>query len=119
MKKKNVVKENRDFAKIINNGQNYWNECFSLYIYNNECNNYRFGISVSKKIGNAVTRNKIKRQVRNIIDKYKNIYQNDKDYIIIIRKKYINFNFQEICNKYIDLINRTNDIKEKDNEEKN
>ncbi len=118
MKKKNIVKDNKDFSKIISNGKNYWNECFSIYIYNNEYNNYRFGISVSKKIGNAVVRNKIKRQMRNIIDKYKNIYQNDKDYIIIIRKKYVNYNFHELCEKYFNLISEIHKYKEIKDEEK-
>ncbi len=119
MKKINVVKNNRDFARIINCGKKYWNDCFIIYVANNEYQNYRFGISVSKKIGNAVTRNKIKRQIRNIIDKYKNIYQNDKDYIIIVRKKYIDFNFQELSDAFNNLINRVNNYKEKYNEEKN
>lgn len=106
MKKKNIVKENKDFSRIINCGKRRWNDSFSIYYDKNNCNDYRIGISVSKKIGNAVTRNKIKRQVRNIADKYKNIYQKDKDYIIIIRKNYINLNFSEIEEKYIELINK-------------
>jgi ribonuclease P protein component len=106
MKKKNVVKENRDFSNLITGGKKYWNDTFSIYYGNNNCNNYRFGISVSKKIGNAVIRNKIKRQIRSIIDKHKNIYQNEKDYIIIVRKNYINLNFSEIEMKFLELMKK-------------
>lgn len=116
MKKKYRVKENKDFSKIINEGNNYYNDCFSIYTMTNIYGYSRFGISVSKKLGNAVLRNKIKRQIRNIIDKNKNIYQNDKDYIIIVRKKYVNYNFLELCNKYIELINRMNCVKENNHE---
>lgn len=118
MKKKNIVKENRDFSRIINCGKKCWNDTFSIYYDKNQYGDYRIGISVSKKIGNAVVRNKIKRQIRNICDKYKNIYQKDKDYIIIVRKNYINLNFSEIEKKYIELINRVTHIKEKKDEEK-
>ena len=106
MKKKNIVKENKDFSKIINNGQKYWNDTYSIYYDKNTYGYYRIGISVSKKIGNAVVRNKIKRQIRCIVDKYKNIYQNDKDYIIIVRKNYINFKFSELEMKFLELINK-------------
>lgn len=118
MKKVNIVKENKDFSRIINNGKKCWNDVFSIYYSMNDKENYRFGISVSKKIGNAVTRNKIKRQMRNIVDKYKNIYPNNQDYIIIIRKNYINLTFYEVRDKYIELMKKITHIKEKNDEEK-
>lgn len=118
MKKKNIVKENKDFSRIINNGKRYWNDTYSIYYDKNNFNDYRIGISVSKKIGNAVNRNKIKRQIRNIADKYKNIYQKNKDYIIIVRKNYINLKFSELEMKYLELINKITHTKEKKNEEK-
>lgn len=117
MKKKNVVKENKDFSNLINKGKKSWNDIFSIYYGNNMCANYRFGISVSKKIGNAVVRNKIKRQIRSIIDKHKNIYQNEKDYIIIVRKNYINLNFSDIEVKFLELIKKIH-TKENNNEKK-
>lgn len=112
MKKINVVKENKDFAKIINNGKKCWNDTFSIYYDNNNYEKYRFGISVSKKIGNAVIRNKIKRQLRMIVDKYKNIYSNDKDYIIIVKRNYINLNFSEVEQKYVELMRKITHTKE-------
>ena len=118
MKKVNIVKENKDFSRIINNGKKCWNDVFSIYYSMNDKENYRFGISVSKKIGNAVTRNKIKRQMRNIVDKYKNICPNNQDYIIIIRKNYINLTFYEVRDKYIELMKKITHIKEKKDEEK-
>lgn len=118
MKKENVVKESRDFSNTINNGRKYWNEILTIYTFNNDLDKYRFGISVSKKIGNAVVRNKIKRQLRSIIDKYKNIYPKNKDYIIIVRRNYIKFQFSEINSMYIDLMKKILHIKEIKNEEK-
>jgi len=112
MKKINVVKENKDFAKIINNGNKCWNDTFSIYYDKNDLKKYRFGISVSKKIGNAVTRNKIKRQLRMIVDKFKNVYSNDKDYIIIVKRNYINLTFNEVIEKYCELIEKIKHKKE-------
>ena len=46
-----------------------------------------FGIAISNNIGNAVKRNKVKRQMKNILDKNKKRFNNDHFYIIIIRKE--------------------------------
>lgn len=116
MKKENIVKESRDFSNTMNNGKKYWNEVLTIYILENNLDKYRFGISVSKKIGNAVVRNKIKRQLRSIIDKYKNIYPKNKDYIIIVRRNYIKFQFSEINSMYINLMKKILHTKEIENE---
>ena len=86
MKKINVVKSNEEFNLIMNKGNCLKNKYFVLYSMHNKLDKYRFGISVGKKVTNAVGRNKLKRQVRNILDYHKNLYSNNKDYIIIVRK---------------------------------
>ena len=108
MKKINIVKENEQFNNIIQNSKKqYRNKDFILYVEKNNNNkNYRFGISVGKKIGNAVTRNKLKRQVRNIIDNYKNDYEFDKDYIIIVRKNCLNRSYNEMNDSFENVINQ-------------
>ena len=90
MKKINVVKNNQEFNEIIKVGKCLKNKYFVLYYRNNNLNLYRFGISVPKKVCNAVNRNKLKRKVRNIVDNSKNLYSKQKDYIIIVRKSCLN-----------------------------
>lgn len=108
MNKYHTVKSSRDFTRIIKNSPYVKNKSLVIYYAKNELDYYRFGISVSKKVGNAVCRNKIKRQVRNIIDKYKKYYQNGLDYIIIIRNSYIEFSFSEIEEGYYRLVTQLN-----------
>jgi len=93
MKKINIVKKNQDFSIILNNRKKNGNKYLVIYYKENNLSINRYGISVSKKIGNAVTRNKIKRQVKNIIDKNENLFKNNQDYIIIIRKDFIDLKF--------------------------
>ena len=52
------------------------------------------------------------------MDKYKNIYPKNQDYIIIVRKNYINLTFNEVSDKYIELMRKITHIKEKKDEEK-
>ena len=120
MNKYHTVKKNEDFSKAIHTGKYYKNKSYTIYIKDNGLNIYRFGISVSKKLGNAVHRNKYKRQLRSIIDKYKKYYQNGFDYIIIIRNGYINLSFEDKEKEYFYLINKVinNSKKEIIDEEK-
>lgn len=106
MKKEDIVKNNYEFNKIIKNGNYKKNNDFIIYYLNNNVGHFRIGISVSKKIGNAVTRNYYKRIIRNICHKNKNLYSNEKDYIIIMRKGLITLTFSEANNSFVDLIKK-------------
>ena len=61
-------------------------------------------ISVSKKLGNAVFRNKYKRKIRSIIDNYKKDCNISKDYIIILRRGAINKKYSELTKDLEDLL---------------
>lgn len=95
MKKINIIKESKDFDKAFKRRNQISSKYTYIYINDNEYNNYRFGICVSKKLGKAVIRNKIKRRVKDIIDKSKLQFDN-KDYIIILKKS-------ASCAKYLEL----------------
>lgn len=94
MKKINIVKESKDFQKIIKNNKSFRTKYFYIYKQNHEENIYHFGLSVGKKIGNAVRRNKVKRQLREILSK--NHYQKNFDCIIIVKREINDADFQKI-----------------------
>ena len=120
MKKSDVVKKNKDFDSIINKNKFVKNNEYIIYYTNNLFKKNRFGISVGKKIGNAVERNYYKRVIRNICDINKNLYSKYKDYIIIMRKGCKELSFKEKNESFISLINKIQ-TKEKDmsNEKEN
>ena len=101
MKKINIIKKQEEIDKIIKNGKMIKNRFYYLYnIYNKENKYYRFCICVSKKLGNAVTRNKNKRQIKDIIDKSNLVFSRENDYVIILRKEVNNVSY-EVKKKYL------------------
>ncbi len=109
MKKINILQKSSDFERIIKNNKSYKYKDYIIYIEKNDSNIYHFGISVGKKIGNAVTRNKVKRQIKNIIDK-KN-YQKGFNCIIIVGKGITERTFNEMENNLMNAFNNLNIIK--------
>lgn len=103
MKKRFIIKKNFEFTNIINKNQKYGNQYFSIYVSKSNLNHYRFGISVPKKIGKAVVRNKIKRQIKSILKSNKNYFKVI-DYVIIVKKGLLDLNYQVIKNKLISLL---------------
>lgn len=104
MKKKNILKNSRDFTKIIKTTSPYKSKNYILYIERTKENSYHFGISVSKKIGNAVVRNRIKRQIKNILDEKH--YKNGFNCIIIVRKSLLDLTFNEMRESLFEQIQK-------------
>ena len=94
MKKINVVKRNIDFNRIIKENKPFRYKNYIIYVERKQNDNYHFGLSVGKKIGNAVIRNKYKRRLRSIIDK--KTYQSSFNCIIIVTKGILNTSYKEM-----------------------
>lgn len=115
MKKKRIIQKNKEFEKIIKEGKKYKNNCFIIFTYKKHEKEARIGIAIPKSIEKAVVRNKIKRQIKDIIDK-NSIALISNDCIILVRKEILNLKYEDIRNKIISLFNL---IKEEKEDEKN
>ena len=93
MRKENRIRKNEEFVRIINERHSSANASFVLYESMKKQQEARAGISVSKKLGDAVTRNRIKRQVREMIKALVDFEKSPKDLIVIVRKGYLNNSF--------------------------
>ena len=86
MKKRFRVKKEKDFSAIFKEGKSFANRKFVIYRLENNEQHFRVGLSVSKKLGNAVTRNQIKRRIRHILIEHKNQLVENVDFVVIARK---------------------------------
>ena len=105
MKKKNIIKTSMEFTEIIHKCPYQKNNYYIVYHRKNNTWN-RFGISVPKKTGKAHERNKIKRRIKNIIDLYEKQMHNSCDYVIIVRKRLIELDYQQMEINLIDLLKK-------------
>ncbi len=94
MKIINRIKANKDFALAIKKGKTFKNNSYIIHVSDNELKMIRIGISVSKKLGIAVTRNKIKRQVRAMCQDV-DFDSSAKDIVIIVRSNFLDTSYQE------------------------
>lgn len=58
------LKKNNDFLKVYNKGRSYGCKNLVIYYLPNGTDRTRAGFSISKKVGNAVTRNRIRRYLK-------------------------------------------------------
>ncbi|GIQ70034.1 ribonuclease P protein component [Xylanibacillus composti] len=77
----------RDFQTVYRWGKSAANSQFVVYYRRNpNTERFRLGISASKKLGNAVVRNRLRRQIKEIVRLHVDQIQPQHDVIIIARK---------------------------------
>ena len=62
--KSQTLKENKDFRRLYYRGESKASRCLVTYAMKSRGKNCRYGITTSKKIGNAVQRNRSRRVIR-------------------------------------------------------
>jgi len=105
MKKEYRIKKNEEFQAVFKKGKSFANKQFVIYVLRKEEHpHFRIGLSVSKKIGNAVMRNKIKRYIREIFYELNNDIDHNNDYVIIARKPVSDMDYHEIRKSLIHVL---------------
>lgn len=112
MKKTYRVKKNDEIGNILKGQKKQGNKNYIIYIKeNSEAKHFRLAMSVSKKIGNAVIRNRGKRLIKQVfIEKKDEILSFD--IFVIAKNNSINLTYDEVKKEICNLLKRLNVLKE-------
>ncbi|MDX8045466.1 ribonuclease P protein component [Gracilibacillus sp. S3-1-1] len=115
MKKAWRIKKNSDFQKVFKKGASFANRQLVIYyLHKDQQEHYRVGLSVSKKIGNAVVRNQIKRYIRQAFLELDVMIKQEYDIIIIARQPVKSMDFHQIKKSVNHLLYKTKLLEEQD-----
>ena len=76
-----------DFLRLSKSGKKVQNRQFIAYICKNECGRCRIGLTVTRKVGNAAKRNRIKRLAREYFRQNRHIFRDHWDISLIAKKE--------------------------------
>jgi ribonuclease P protein component len=81
------IRNKKEFSHLYQKGSRYRGKYFNLIYISNDLSFSRMAVVISKKVGNAVKRNKIKRQMRTLFRRNKDLLQGSFDILIIAKKE--------------------------------
>ncbi len=87
MNKKYVINKNKDFCRAYRRGVYSSSDVLVTYAVKNRLKSKRFGITTSKKIGNAVKRNRARRVIRAALMQIQDKIPFGYDIVFVSRKK--------------------------------
>ncbi len=105
------IKKNDDFLKVYRRGKSYANKYLVMYILDNHSDKNRFGITVSKKVGNSVVRHRVTRLIRESIRLKGNEFLTGFDIVIVARNTAKGKNYRDIESAMLHLGRKQNILK--------
>lgn len=106
MKKINRIKKRKEFNYIFKNGKSISSKNIVLIYTPSKLKVYKIGYSVSKKVGKAVVRNKVKRRMKEAVLKVTSKLVPKMNYIFVAKPSASEATFLEICENINFLVNK-------------
>ena len=92
------LKKNKDFQNVYRKGKSQANKFLVMYLWKNDSERNRLGISVSKKVGNSVVRHHLTRLIRESYRLNEEKFRKGYDFVVIARPQAKECSFHEIEN---------------------
>jgi len=102
MKFSSALKLNHIFRKLYHTS-GYANSLLVLYARRNRTQSNRVGITVSKKLGGAVVRNRTRRRLREVYRLHEDLFSPGWDIVVVARVRSVNASFKDLTNAYLAL----------------
>jgi ribonuclease P protein component len=100
-RKEEHLLDGRDFRRVSRNGERYRTQHFvvlaSASAENLPTLKPRLGLTVSRKVGNAVVRNRMKRRLREWFRHHRGQLACPVDLVVIVRPQGANLDYEQVC----------------------
>jgi len=107
------LKNTNQFKIVYNNGKSYANRDLVMYLRKNDSDTNRFGISVSKKVGNSVVRHRVTRLIRESYRLNEAKLLQGYDIVVVARANAKGKDYFDICRAFLHLAKLHRIIEEK------
>ena len=102
MKFSSALKLNHIFRRLYGTS-GHANSCMVLYARKNHSGQNRVGVTVSKKLGGAIVRNRVRRRLREVYRLNEAKFAPGWDIVVVTRSRCITADFQKLTNSYLSL----------------
>ena len=100
MKFSSALKLNHIFRRLYGTPAQS-NRFLALYARKNRLDQNRVGITVSKKLGGAVVRNRVRRRLREIYRLNEDLFLHGYDIVVVARSRATDASFEELSDAYL------------------
>jgi len=119
LRKKNRIRLKKDFDQAFKSGQSFYSKFIGVKVIPNDLLESRFGILINTKVSKkAVVRNKLRRQIRGIIEKNIEKLDNNNDFVIIVLPEVLKKSTEDIEEFLVLTFKRTNKTKNSSKDKK-
>ena len=108
LKKINRLKKRYQFNYVYKSGEHYSNEHIVLYVSPSKTKSIKVGFAVTKKVGHAVVRNKIRRRLREIAKIQLPRLKQNYNIIVVAKENVTDASFDKLVLEFNKLISKAN-----------
>ena len=111
MKYSSALKLNHIFRRLYATS-GYANGYLVLYARRNRMNTNRVGVTVGKKLGHAVVRNRVRRRLREVYRLHEDQFLPGWDIVVVARSRCISADFGKLTQAYLSLAEKAGILRE-------
>jgi len=101
------VLDRKDFVNLNRTGQRLRTPHFTVFVARHALGRKRLGITVSKRVGGAVTRNRLKRLIREVFRLHKELFPAGCDIVVSARESASELDFRKVKEELLELVSNS------------
>ncbi len=99
--KRTRLTDSPEFERVYRQGAAYRGKLFSVHAFPNEFGTPRLGLSVSRRVGTAVTRNTVRRRLREVFYSALHEVPSEVDLVVSARPAAAEATFRELSEEFV------------------